>query len=165
MYQHIRLAQQEDLAQIVAIYNQAILKKGLTADLDLQQVEDKKNWFLNHTPERYPIFVALHETQVIAWISLSPYREGRRALQSTTEVSLYVDEAYLGKGIGSAMMQHVLVAAKDLAYKNIVAILIEANEKSVGLFTKFKFERWGLLPGIVEIDTQQLNHCIYGRKL
>ena len=119
MYQHIRLAQKEDLAQIVAIYNQAILKKGLTADLDLQQVEDKKNWFLNHTPERYPIFVALHETQVIAWISLSPYREGRRALQSTTEVSLYVDEAYLGKGIGSAMMQHVLVAAKDLAYKNI----------------------------------------------
>lgn len=165
MYQHIRLAQQEDWAQIVAIYNQAILKKGLTADLDLQQIEDKQGWFLSHTAERHPIFVAVDNTKVIAWISLSPYREGRRALQNTTEVSLYVDEAYLGQGIGSMMMQHIMAVAKELGYKNMLAILIEANEKSVGLFTKFKFDRWGLLPGIVEIDDQYLNHCIYGRKL
>jgi L-amino acid N-acyltransferase YncA len=161
----IRIALLSDLHSIVNIYNQAILKKGLTADLDLQDVGEKTNWFEQHKPERYPIFVATKNNEVVGWISLSPYREGRRALQGTSEVSLYLDENHIGKGYGSIMMTHIMAEAKQLGYTTIIAILIANNQKSVGLFTKFNFVLWGLLPGIVEIGDEKLNHCIYGRPL
>jgi L-amino acid N-acyltransferase YncA len=161
----IRLALLSDLHSIVTIYNQAILKKGLTADLDLQDVSEKTNWFEQHKPERYPIFVATKNNEVVGWVSLSPYREGRRALQGTSEVSLYLDENHIGKGYGSIMMTHIMAEAKQLGYTTIIAILIANNQKSVGLFTKFNFVLWGLLPGIVEIGDEKLNHCIYGRPL
>lgn len=161
----IRLALLSDLHSIVNIYNQAILKKGLTADLDLQDVGEKTNWFEQHKPERYPIFVATKNNEVVGWVSLSPYREGRRALQGTSEVSLYLDENHIGNGYGSIMMTHIMAEAKQLGYTTIIAILIANNQKSVGLFTKFNFVLWGLLPGIVEIGDEKLNHCIYGRRL
>lgn len=161
----IRAAISTDLPSIVAIYNQAILKKGQTADLDEQKVEDKMAWFESHSPERYPIFVATQDNRVVGWASLSPYREGRKALMRTAELSLYLDEHYIGKGIGSTLMQQALADAKQLNYTNIIAVIIASNEKSIGLFTKFNFTLWGLLPGIVEIGEQRLNHCIYGRKL
>jgi L-amino acid N-acyltransferase len=161
----IRPATIADLPRIVEIYNQSILKKGLTADLDVQKVEDKLSWFESHNPERYPIFVAVQENETVGWVSLSPYREGRKALSRTTEVSLYLDEKHIGHGIGSTLMLQILADAKELGYNNMIAILIANNEKSVGLFTKFKFSLWGLLPGIVEIGEERLNHCIYGRSL
>lgn len=161
----IRAAISTDLPSIVAIYNQAILKKGQTADLDEQKVEDKMAWFESHSPERYPIFVATQDDCVVGWASLSPYREGRKALMRTAEVSLYLDDKFIGRGIGSSLMQQVLADAKQLNYSNIIAVIIASNEKSIGLFTKFNFTLWGLLPGIVEIGDQRLNHCIYGRKL
>ena len=161
----IRPAQLSDLHNIVNIYNQAILKKGLTADLDLQDVSEKTSWFEQHKPERYPIFVATKNDEVVGWVSLSPYREGRKALQRTTEVSLYIHDNHIGKGYGSMMMKQILAEAKQIGYTNMIAILIANNEKSVGLFTKFNFTLWGLLPGIVEIGDEKLNHCIYGRSL
>ncbi len=161
----IRLALISDLPEIVNIYNQAILKKGLTADLDLQNVGEKTTWFEQHKAERYPIFVATKNDEVVGWVSLSPYREGRRALQGTSEVSLYLDENHIGKGYGSILMKQIMAEAKQIGYTTIIAILIANNEKSVGLFTKFNFALWGLLPGIVEIGDQKLNHCIYGRSL
>lgn len=165
MSHSIRPATLADLPRIVEIYNQAILKKGLTADLDVQKVEDKQSWFESHVPERYPIFVAVKGDEILGWVSLSPYREGRKALAKTTEVSLYLEEKFIGQGIGSALMQQVLADAKQLGYNNIIAILIANNEKSIGLFTKFKFLQWGLLPNIVEIGEERFNHCIYGRSL
>jgi L-amino acid N-acyltransferase YncA len=161
----IRPATLGDLARIVEIYNQAILKKGMTADLALQKVEHKIDWFESHTPNRYPLFVAIKSDELVGWASLSAYREGREALKHTTEVSLYLDEKFIGKGMGSALMQQVIAEAKELGYHNILAIIISSNEKSIGLFTKFKFNLWGLLPNIVEIGDHKLNHCIYGRSL
>ena len=161
----IRLALLNDLPLIVNIYNQAILKKGLTADLDLQEVSVKTSWFEQHKPDRYPIYVALKNDEIVGWVSLSPYREGRKALQRTTEVSLYLHENHIGKGFGSIMMQQIIAEAIQIGYTTMIAILIANNEKSIGLFTKFNFALWGLLPGIVEIGDQKLNHCIYGRSL
>lgn len=161
----IRLALLNDLPIIVNIYNQAILKKGLTADLDLQDVSEKTSWFEQHKSNRYPIYVATKNEEIVGWVSLSPYREGRKALQRTTEVSLYLHENHIGKGFGSIMMQQIIAEAKQIGYTNMIAILIANNEKSVGLFTKFNFALWGMLPGIVEIGDQKLNHCIYGRSL
>lgn len=161
----VRPATLSDLPAIVAIYNQAIQKKGLTADLDLITEEDRREWFTDHSPTQYPILVAEEHDKVIGWISLSPYRKGRRALQTTGEVSLYISDTHIGRGVGSDMMQCMLELARSIGYRHIIAILIGTNQRSVGLFEKYGFEVWGTMPGIVEIEGSYLNHCFYGRHL
>jgi len=161
----IRPAVQTDLAAIVRIYNEAVLKKGLTADLELVTEESRQDWFAEHTQERYPILVATDEDKVVGWISLSPYRKGRKALDATAEVSLYITDGQIGRGVGSDMMQSIIALAGALGYHNMIAILIGTNERSIGLFRKYGFELWGTMPGIIEIDGGQYNHCFYGKKL
>lgn len=161
----IRPAVKEDLVHIIEIYNQAVLRKGLTADLDLVDLEDREDWFEEHSDERYPILVAVQDDRIIGWIMLSAYRKGRRALQRTIEVSLYIATSHIGRGVGTDLLNFIIPLAKQLGYQNMIAILISINERSVGLFAKYGFELWGRLPAIVEIDGQTFDHCIYGRRL
>jgi L-amino acid N-acyltransferase YncA len=160
----IRPATEHDLPAIVHIYNEAVAKKGLTADLELVTVEQRRDWFAEHT-ERYPILVATSNSMVVGWISLSPYRKGRKALDATAEVSLYITNGLIGKGVGSDMMQSIIALAGVLGYHNMIAILIGTNERSIGLFRKYGFELWGTMPGIIEIDGKRYNHCFYGKQL
>ena len=154
-----------DLPAIMAIYHQAVLKKGLTADLDMIEENQWESRFQDYLSGLYPMFVAIEDNSIIGWITLSPYRKGRKALERTTEVSMYIDERYTSRGLGSQMMEHALELAKQLGYKTMIGILIETNEKSTRLVTKYGFELWGVLPDVVEIDGHTFNHCIYGRKL
>ena len=161
----IRPATKNDLPKIVSIYNEAIMKKGLTADLEVMDVNDMTEWFEEHSADRYPILVATEKEEVVGWIALSPYRKGRKALDTTAEVSLYVANSHIGRGVGSNMMQCIIEIAKEIGLKNMIAILISSNERSAGLFGKYQFELWGTMPEIVEVDGQNFNHCFYGRKI
>lgn len=154
-----------DLPHVMAIYHQAVLKKGLTADLDMI---DESQWdlrFQDYLSGDYPMLVATEDDVIVGWLTLSPYRKGRKALERTTEVSMYIDESYISRGLGSQMMEHALELAKQLGYRTMIGILIATNEKSAGLVAKYGFELWGVLPDVVEIDNKTFNHCIYGRKL
>ena len=161
----IRPATNEDLPIITAIYNQAVKRRGQTADLETISVEDRIEWFREHSPERYPILVAEHENDTIGWIALSAYRQGRAALKSCVEVSLYLNELNTGRGVGSDMLASMIALARELGYENMLAFIIASNEKSKGLFAKYKFEIWGKLPNVVAYDNQHFDHYIYGRTL
>ena len=87
---NIRIAQAADLSRIVEIYNQAIPSMRSTADLSPLKAEDRMAWFAEHSPAKYPIFVAEIDGEVVGWCSLSAYRPGRMALRFTAEVSCYI---------------------------------------------------------------------------
>jgi L-amino acid N-acyltransferase YncA len=161
----LRSVAHADLPSIMAIYNQAVLKRGLTADLDLIEESQLESRFQDYLSGHYPMLVATENNDIVGWVTLSPYRKGRKALARTTEVSIYIDEHYMSRGLGSQMMEYALALAKELGYRTVIAILIETNKKSVGLVNKYGFELWGLLPDVVEINDNTFNHCIYGRKL
>ncbi|MGE5106730.1 MAG: N-acetyltransferase family protein [Sphingobacteriales bacterium] len=162
---NIRRAEQKDLAVIVAIYNQAIATKISTAETIPVSVKEKQEWFDEHTDEKYPLLVAEYNHNVIGWISISAYRKGRQGLQHTAEVSYYIHNNYLQKGIGSLLMETIILKAKELGYKNLIAIIIDANTASIKLLKKFRFEQWGLMPGIIEIENKVYDHGYYGRKI
>ena len=55
----LRTATMSDLPIIVDIYNQTIPSHQVTADLKPVTVEQRRNWFLSHTPEHYPLWVVV----------------------------------------------------------------------------------------------------------
>ena len=163
----IRVARQNDLKQLVAIYNQAITEGNCTADISPLTVKERQEWFAGHSPDKYPIFVMEEEeTKIIAgWCSLSAHRRGRMALENVAEISYYVDRKYRGKGIGSCLMQHALHEAPKLGLNNLFAILLDINQTSVRLLEKNDFSQWGHLPDIAEFPDKICGQFIYGRKI
>lgn len=163
----IRTAASTDLSRIVAIYNQAILQGNCTADTEPLEQHQREEWFKEHPPEQYPIYVAINETeqQVTGWCSLTAHRKGRKALARVAEISYYVDKNVQGKGIGTNLIRHAIEQAPHLGLHNLFAILLDTNSISVALLERFGFKQWGHLPEIAEFEDRICGQLIYGRKV
>ncbi len=158
----IRFAYEKDLPIIIEIYNQAIRSKSATADLVELKLNDKIDWFAQFDPEHYPIYVVEEQNAVIGYGYLSPYRQGREALSSAAEISYYLDNEVHGRGIGTRLLQFMIQDCQRIGIKNLLAILLEINIKSIGLLKKMGFKQWGYLPNIAEINNHRFAHLIYG---
>jgi len=161
----IRLAVVEDLLAIVEIYNQSIPSQRSTGDTQPVLVEERKYWFLEHTPEKYPIFVAEKDGKVTGWCSLSAYRPGRAALRYTAEISYYIAQEYQRQGVATALIEHATAACPELEIKNLFAIVLESNTASLGLLEKMDFEKWGYLPRVADFGGEETSHLYYGRRV
>ena len=111
-----------DLPIIVDIYNQTIPSHQVTADLKPVTVEQRRNWFLSHTPEHYPLWVVARDDLVVGWVSLSPFY-GRAAYAKTTEISVYLDCSVQGQGIGSQVLTLVPKQLPVLGLTTIIAYI------------------------------------------
>jgi phosphinothricin acetyltransferase len=161
----IRVANQKDFGDIIAIYNHAVEEKFATADTEQVTLESKKEWFAQHLPETYPIYVAEQNGEIIGWCSLSPHRLGRKALRTVAEISYYVHKGHRRKGVANFLINHTIESAKALGFRNLIAILLDLNESSIYILTKFGFERWGHLPEVAVFDGVICGQFIYGKKL
>jgi L-amino acid N-acyltransferase YncA len=160
----IQNAETSQLPAIVEIYNQAIKSRFETADLDEFSVDGKRDWFEKHHRDR-SLFVAVVNDTVLGWYSLSPYREGRLALQGVKEVSYYVHKDHQQKGIGTILMEHAIHTAKNVRAEHLLAILLEKNVRSINLLKKFGFTQWGYLPDVANFNGERCAHLYYGLRL
>lgn len=161
----IRVATIEDLPSIVEIYNQAVPSYRSTARTEPVTVEDRKSWFQEHDPYRYPIFVAEQNKGVIGWCSLSVYRPGRPALRFTAELSYYVDTNHQRQGVGYELVKHALDVSPLLGIKNVIAVLIDRNEASRKLLEKLGFQQWGYLPRVLDFHGEECGEFYYGKRV
>lgn len=120
---------------------------------------------MQHTAERYPIFIAVENKRTVGWCSLSPYRPGRAALQHTSEISYYIHPQHQQKGIASALIAHAIRACPKLGISTIFAILLDINIPSINLLEKLTFKKWGHLPGVAQIKNRECGQYIYGLKV
>jgi phosphinothricin acetyltransferase len=162
---NIRTAKEKDHPDIIKIYNHAVDEKFATADTEHVIPESRKEWFAQHSPETYPIYVAEENNEIIGWCSLSPHRPGRKALRKVAEISYYIHKDHRRKGIANSLINHTIESAKSLGFKNLITILLDLNKPSIYILEKFGFEKWGHLPDIAEIDEVICGQYIYGRKI
>lgn len=160
----VRDATINDLPKIVEIYNSTIPSRMVTADIEPVSVEDRKPWFEKHTANSRPIWMVEYKGQSCAWISLEAFY-GRPAYNATAEVSIYIDEAYRGKGLGTFMLQKVIEESPKLQIKTLLGFIFGHNKPSLNLFYKFGFENWALLPSVAELDGIERDLVIVGKKL
>lgn len=161
----IRAAVKADWERVIEIYNQAIAAEFCTADTERVSVDSRKEWLLSHTDSSYPIYVEEYSGTIRGWCSLSPYREGRRALRFTVELSYYVATDFLRQGIGTALIEYAVGEAQKMGYRSLFGIVLDRNEASICLLGKLGFERWGHLPGVADFDGVECGHLYFGRRL
>lgn len=161
----IRIATAPDLPRIVAIYNQAVSKKFQTGDTTPISVEDRAEWFKGHENNSFPILVYEVAGNVAGWLSITPYRAGRKALSGCVEISYYVDDAHLHQGIGTALVSASLEQCRELGFHSVFAIIMDRNLASINLMKKHGFVQWAYMPDIADFDGERCGHVYYGRQI
>ncbi|AKG33731.1 GNAT family N-acetyltransferase [Paenibacillus durus] len=154
----------EDLPGIVAIYNSTVPGRMVTADLEPVSVEDRLGWFHEHGSGHRPLWVLRTDGGIAAWLSFQSFHE-RPAYNGTAEISIYVAEEYRGSGAGRLLVGQALEECGRLGISNLVGLVFGHNGPSLGLLEKFGFERWGLLPGVADMDGILRDLVIVGRKV
>jgi L-amino acid N-acyltransferase YncA len=160
----IRDAVEADLPAIVAIYNAAIPGRQATADPEPVSVEQRRSWFFDHTPERRPIWVAEENGEIAGWLSFQSFHS-RAAYHATAELSIYVAPERKGQGVGRQLLAEAVRRAPQLGLHNLIGFVFGHNAPSLGLFSAHGFERWGLLPGVAELDGIERDLVIVGRRV
>ena len=161
----IRPVTLKDHSEIVKIYNHAVDEKFATADTQHVSLESRKDWFAQHSPDTYPIYVAEENGEIIGWCSLSPHRPGRKALRTVAEISYYIHKDHRRKGVANSLVHYTIESAKSLGFKNLISILLDLNEPSIHILEKFGFDKWGHLPDVADIDGVICGQYIFGKKL
>lgn len=159
-----RIATRDDLPAIVAIYNQTIASRVVTADLEPVSVESRIDWFEAHTPERRPLWVCEIGGAVEAWLSFSSFY-GRPAYDGTAELSLYVSETQRRHGLGRYLLEAALAHAPGIGVHTLLGFIFGHNAPSLALFGRYGFARWGLLPGVANLDGVECDVVIVGRRV
>ncbi|MCK5812961.1 MAG: N-acetyltransferase [Cocleimonas sp.] len=161
----LSLAKRDDLEGIVEIYNQAIRAGQCTADTVPFSVTEKVAWFESHTPEEFPLLVAKENNRLLGYLTLSAYREGRKAVRNTAEISYYIHYDHHRKGVASHLMHHAIKLCPSLQIHNLIAILVGCNQASINFLESHSFAQWGCFPNIVKFDKESVDHLYYGRHL
>lgn len=164
MRTEFRFAEQKDLPAIVATYNASIPSRLVTADLEPVTVESRLNWFAAHNREERPLWIVLADDSYAGWLSFNSFY-GRPAYSGTAEISIYLEEAYKGKGLGKACLQKALQEAPSLKVLNLLGFIFGHNTPSLNLFYNSGFEKWAHLPGIANMDGVFRDLLIVGKKI
>lgn len=159
-----RDAKIEDLPCIVDIYNSTVPGRMVTADTEAVTVNDRLNWFNEHTPAKRPLWVVEYEGEICAWVSIQSFY-GRPAYKATAEVSIYLHEDYRGKGLGKTILSKVIEECPKFEIDTLLGFIFGHNEPSLGLFTSFGFEKWAHLPKVAELDGIKRDLLILGKKV
>jgi len=161
----IRYSCEADLPKIVAIYNASIPCRLATADLFPISVESRLPWYQAHSPSSRPLWVKEMDNQIVGWLSLNNFLNGRPAYEGTAEVSIYIDPGFHRKGIGRELLSQAIASGPGLGLTSLVALIFSHNQASISLFQKQGFECWGHLPEIANMDGLKRDLLIWGRHL
>ena len=159
----IRHAAVTDLPAIVEIYNASIPSRVATADLEPVSVESRQPWFDEHSSTR-PLWVMESEKAIAGWLSFQAFY-GRPAYHSTVELSVYVSPSYRRQGVGKRLLHQATEPSPTLNLNTLLAFIFAHNQPSLKLFNTFKFERWGYLPKVAELDGIERDLVIMGRRI
>jgi len=151
---HIREAIESDLAQILGIYNDAILNTTAVYDYEPHTLNMRKHWFETKKDQGFPVFVAEENNEILGFSSIGPFRPWA-GYKYSVENSIYVKDGMRGKGIGKLLMQPLIDTAKEMKLHTIIAGIDADNKLSIEFHKQFgfvevahfkevgwKFERW-----------------------
>jgi phosphinothricin acetyltransferase len=157
------IAQQEDLGKIVQTYNAAIPAQMATADLEPVSILSKQTWFEAHSANKRPLWLVQHSGNYAGWLSFNSFY-GRPAYDGTAEISIYLENAYQGKGIGKACLAKAIAEAPSLDVHTLLGFIFSHNHASLNLFYAFGFDTWAKLPRVANMQGVMRDLHIVGLK-
>ncbi|QNN42688.1 GNAT family N-acetyltransferase [Pedobacter roseus] len=132
--------------EVRIIYLQGIATKQATFQTDAPAWEE---WDKGHLAGlRY---VAIIDGNVAGWAALTPV-SGRCVYAGVTEVSVYIHEAFRGKGVGKALLQKLVTESEASNIWTLQSGIFPENTASIALHEKLGFRKIGYREKIGKMD-------------
>jgi phosphinothricin acetyltransferase len=144
----VRAARAEDLPAVTAIYNDAVARTTATFDVEPKTAAQQAEWFARHDAA-HPLIVAEDGGRVVGWASLSPWSD-RCAYARTAEVSVYIEEAARGRGLGGVLLDEILARGRAAGIRQVLARIVAGNEASLRVHARRGFREAGVLRRVGE---------------
>ncbi|EKQ56725.1 MULTISPECIES: GNAT family N-acetyltransferase [unclassified Clostridium] len=140
----IRQATEKDLADILEIYNDAILNTTAIYAYEAHTLDERKEWYKKKKEDGYPLLVFEKNKKVAGFATYGPFR-AYPAFKYSIEHSVYVHKDYRNLGIGKALLNELIDIANAEEYATMVACIDRLNENSIKIHEKFGFEYSGTI--------------------
>ncbi len=134
---HIRLATENDLDAIDAIYNHYVQASTCTYQYVPSPRAERLAWFRAHDAE-HPITVVEDTGEIVGYGSLSRFRD-REGYRFTVEDTVYVRADRHRRGVGRAVIADLIERAQALGHRTIIAGVSAEQEASLALHRAFGF--------------------------
>jgi L-amino acid N-acyltransferase YncA len=144
----IRTLRPDDWERVRLIYLDGIATGQATFET---RAPSWAEWDTTHLPA--PRLVATSEKHMVGWSALSPV-SSRAVYAGVAEVSVYVDSDWLGKGVGKALLETLIVESEQNAVWTLQASIFPENIGSMALHKSCGFrevgcrERIGRMSGV-----------------
>ncbi len=161
----IRPATEADVPAIAAIYAVEVRERVNTYEYEVPDEAEMRTRMRRTLEAGYPYLAAELDGAVVGYAYAGSYRS-RIAYQWTVENSVYVADAAHGRGIGTALMQALIVECERRGYRQMVAVIGEpANTASIRLHERLGFTLIGVFPSLAWkhgrwLDTVQMQRAL-----
>ncbi len=135
----IRNANDNDLVQLLDIYNDIILHTTAVYQYELHTLQMRNEWFMMKQQQGFPVFVAEEDDRIAGFSTIGTFRQWQ-AYKYSVENSVYVAAYQRGKGIGKLLLKPLIDAARNMDMHTIIAGIDATNEISLRLHKNFGFE-------------------------
>jgi len=135
----IRRAFIGDAAAIADIYNQGIEDRIATFETSLRSTNNILDWF----DERHILLVAEREGAVVGFAAAHPYSP-RECYSGIAELTIYVERAARGGGVGRALLEDITRVASTSGYWKLIGRVFAGNSASRALCRRCGFREVGI---------------------
>lgn len=133
-----------DTQNILEIINYNIINSTALYDYHPRSLEQQTAIFEEKLQKGFPVIVATCDGTVVGFGYYGDFRF-REAYRFTVEHSVYVANAFHGKGVGKLLMEKLIALAKEQKLHTMVGVIDSENQSSVEFHEKFGFETVGII--------------------
>jgi L-amino acid N-acyltransferase YncA len=144
----IRDAQERDLPEILAIYNEVIATSTAVYTMDPGALAERADWFGQRRQRGFPVLVAVEDESVRGFSSFGEFRGAFNGYRYSVEHSVHVRADARGKNVGSRLVEALFPLAAALGKHAMIGAVDAANDGSIRFHERLGFERVGHLKEI-----------------
>ncbi len=139
----IRRVEQGDLPALLDIYNHYVRTTPITFDIEPRTLAQRQEWLDSFKPSgRYQCFVAVEGGKAVGWACSGKYKE-KAAYDTSIEMSVYLDPARHGNGLGRTLYETLIAALEREDINRLYGGITQPNPASVALHVAMGFRLVG----------------------
>ena len=159
----VRLATPQDADAICRIYNEGIEDRVATLETELRTPDERRAWLASRSP-RHPVIVGERHDQIAGWSSLNVFN-ARDAYRFVADISVYVDRAWRGKGVGNVMLARLVELGREHGFHKLVLSAFPTNTGGMALYSKHGFRTVGIYKEMGQLDGRWVDTVIMEKLL
>jgi L-amino acid N-acyltransferase YncA len=140
----IRDAIQADFDEITAIYNEVLTNSTAIYSDRPTTSEERIAWWRMRQEQGYPVLVARDDGSIAGFGTFGDFRPWP-GYRFTVEGTIHIPSSARGQGVGTELLQALIVRAGTLGKHMMIAGVDSENTASLRFLERFGFERVGHL--------------------